>query len=148
MFAISSIVPTRVPTRDRSRNPNRIQNTTTRAYVNWVMDGVGCQTARSGDQGSLLKSKSNIVSFTCPTKPLDLSALCTQSDGFFKIGNAAFEAKGDDIWVTNVQCDSSSAIKLNGKAVSYDQKIKLTPGAVLDIAGEEWQLNRNTHAHA
>jgi len=86
---------------------------------------------------------------------MEISKLCLDSDGLFRIGDAAFEAKGEDIWLTNVNAGGGeesfkddSTVKLNGKPVSYDQSVKLTPGAVLEIAGKTWQLNRNTIAHA
>jgi len=156
MFAISasaSLVPTRVPVGKKHRRPVRAVNTQTKAYVNWVMDGVGCAAVRSGDE-QLLKSTKNVANnvLHCPTKPMDLTALCRQKgEGFFKLGVAAFEQRGDDLFITNVDCDSSSCVLLNGKAISYDQRIKLKPGAagaVLLIDGETWQLNRNAHAHA
>jgi hypothetical protein len=153
MFAISasaSLVPTRVRLRAKHREPFRAVNTQTKAYVNWVMDGVGCASARSGDE-QLLKStkqiKNNVI--RCPTEPMNLTTLCKQKGGgFFKLGVAAFEQRGDDLFVTIVQCDGDSCVLLDGKAISYDQRIKLKPGAVLTIDGETWQLNRNTHAHA
>jgi hypothetical protein len=221
MFGLSSsFVPIRVLPQTRARHLSRPINTQTRAYVTWVMDGLGCDTARSGDDGSLLKTRRDL---SCPTKPMEISKLCldryvlglsqiqahclmpcmecsqtvlpttrpfpiplstvlpiayktsalfahtvhpysdsrltlfvhTRSDGLFRIGDAAFEAKGEDIWLTNVNAGGGeesfkdeSTVKLNGKPVSYDQSVKLTPGAVLEIAGKTWQLNRNTIAHA
>ena len=99
----------------------------------------------------MLKSTKNVANnvLHCPTKPMNLTALCQEKgEGFFKLGVAAFEQRGDELFVTNVDCDSSSCVLLNGKAISYDQRIKLKPGAVLLIDGETWQLNRNAHAHA
>ena len=148
--ASASLVPTRVPLGKKHRRPVRAVNTQTKAYVNWVMDGVGCAAVRSGDE-QLLKSTKNVANnvLPCPTKPMNLTALCQEKgEGFFKLGVAAFEQRGDELFVTNVDCDSSSCVLLNGKAISYDQRIKLKPGAVLLIDGETWQLNRNAHAHA
>ena len=48
--ASASLVPTRVPLGKKHRRPVRAVNTQTKAYVNWVMDGVGCAAVRSGDE--------------------------------------------------------------------------------------------------
>ena len=141
----------------RVARPRAPMNVATRAMTSWKLDGVGCAASRGGN-GARLSGASNQ---NCPTHAIDVSTLCASHEGRFEMAHAMFEQEGDALYLYSTKASEHSTKDEGGGFVSDElfvdgrpapasswSKIKLKPGQIVNIAGVEFQLYRNVHAHA
>ena len=53
-----------------------------------------------------------------------------------------FDLEGDQLFVTNVDADNASKIKLDGKLLPKYMKTPLAPDAVLEMAGQRYIVTK------
>jgi hypothetical protein len=141
MFALTSSLGLPVAAKKSARSARR-RPAVIRA--GWTIDGVGCADERK--EGAtverLSRHVSNNVVQHCPVRPFDLPALCAANEGSFSIFDAVFDLEGDQLFVTNVDADNASKIKLDGKLLPKYMKTPLAPDAVLEMAGQRYIVTK------
>ena len=75
------------------------------SYVQYTLDGPGCAASRSeADWHTSVLLGSHPEG--CPPHPVDVTERCEAGDGAFALGNARFEQRGEDLYLSVVDAAS------------------------------------------
>eukprot|EP00740_Mantoniella_antarctica_P017448 CAMPEP_0181390998 /NCGR_PEP_ID=MMETSP1106-20121128/25803_1 /TAXON_ID=81844 /ORGANISM="Mantoniella antarctica, Strain SL-175" /LENGTH=132 /DNA_ID=CAMNT_0023511985 /DNA_START=166 /DNA_END=560 /DNA_ORIENTATION=- len=72
-----------------------------RASTTWLLDGVGCSGARSGDEALVgFSTRSSNLPVACPPRPINVSLECeSRGDAKFEMLDVIFELSNDQLFV-------------------------------------------------
>jgi hypothetical protein len=107
------------------------------AYTQYTLDGPGCAAARSeADWHSSVLLENHPEG--CPPRPVDVTERCEAGDGAFALGNARFEQRGEDLYLSVVDAAPATAAEEEGTTTRAESE-----GAGGEyVAGESKELER------